>query len=159
MQNVRRRPQRKRGRSSGRLLQRLDEIDVLLHRFFARLALEAVPGVPLGAADHVAEARALAVGVAARGLLVERIELEQRHVVGLLGEVLRVRHRLLELCLEVCHRCLSKSRDRVKSRLTAPMLPSIFLALLLSRPSCQSLPESACRAWTPHGCAWTTTST
>ena len=31
-----------------------------------RLALDAVPGVPLGAADHVGEARALALDVAAR---------------------------------------------------------------------------------------------
>src|SRR6478735_12715924 len=89
-------------------LQRLDEVDVLLPGLVARLAGEAVPGVPLGAPDHVAEARPLAVGVAARRLLVERVELEQRHVVGLLGQALRINDGLIELLLEVGHGDVSR---------------------------------------------------
>ena len=61
-------------------------------------------------------------GVAARGLLVERVELKQRHVVGLLGQALRVCDGLLELRLEIGHGSsfalppdLSQHRDRVAS--------------------------------------------
>jgi predicted DNA repair protein MutK len=57
----------------------------------ADLPRRPVPGVPLGPPDHVAEARALAAGVAARRLLVERVELQQRHVVGLFRQALRLR--------------------------------------------------------------------
>src|SRR3569832_1440155 len=70
--------------------ERLDQVDVLLHRIVVRRALHAVPRVPLGAADHVAEAGLLLGVVALRRLLVQGVDLQQRGVVGPLAQVLRI---------------------------------------------------------------------
>src|SRR4051812_43767134 len=66
------------------LFQTFDEVDIALHGLFLRLPLHPIPRVPLRALDHVGEAGALGVHVAHAALLIERIELQQRHVVGLL---------------------------------------------------------------------------
>jgi hypothetical protein len=63
-------------------------------------ALEPVPGVPLGAPDHVAKA-GLLLGVVARcrALLVQRVDLEQRGVVGRSLQVLGIGYGGFELRL------------------------------------------------------------
>ena len=83
--------------------KRLDQVDVLLHRVVVARALQAVPGVPLGAADHVAEAGLLLGVVAGGGLLVQRVDLQQRGVVGPLRQLLGIGDGGFEVGFEVGH--------------------------------------------------------
>lgn len=70
------------------LVEGFDQINVLLHGVLAGRAFEPIPRVPLGAPYHVGEARFFFCVVAHAGLLVQRVDLEQRGVVGALCQVL-----------------------------------------------------------------------
>ncbi|QSI28427.1 hypothetical protein GNX71_02045 [Variovorax sp. RKNM96] len=95
------RPERLRsGRSAA---QGLDQVDVLLLGLVAARALLGGPGVPLGARDDVAEAGLLGGVVAFGGLLEEAVDLQQRGVVGALGQQLGVGLGGFELGVEVGH--------------------------------------------------------
>ena len=54
-------------------LERVDQVDVVLHGLVGRLALEAIPRVPLGPSDEIHSARAFGVDIAGRRLLVGRV--------------------------------------------------------------------------------------
>src|SRR5690606_4528424 len=73
-----------------------DEVDVLLLREVARGALEPAPGLVLRSPDEVEETGLLAADVAFRALLVERVQAQQRLVVGAPGQQLRLLRRLFE---------------------------------------------------------------
>ncbi len=75
----------------------IDQVDVLLHGIFRGRALQLLPGVPLGAPDKVKLAWPARVDVAHRGLLVQRIQLQQRVVVRPLRKRLRVARGLFKL--------------------------------------------------------------
>src|SRR5689334_14590642 len=79
------------------------EIDVLLHRLVALRALELRPRFVFRGADEIEEARFRSRHVAFRSLLVERVELEQRVVVGTFGEFPDVFRSLLEARFEIGH--------------------------------------------------------
>src|SRR6185312_13757297 len=81
----------------------LHEVDVFLHRLVALRALELRPRLVLGRADEIEEAGLRAGDVAFRSLLVERVELEQRVVVGTFGQFLDVFRGLLEARFEIGH--------------------------------------------------------
>jgi hypothetical protein len=78
------------------ILERLDQINVLLHGVFLGHLFQLGPGIVLGAADHVGEARALALDIAVRALLVQRVELQQHIVRGPLRQFLRIGRRSFE---------------------------------------------------------------
>src|SRR5262245_9199601 len=113
------------GREGFGLLQRFDQVDVVLHRLVPTLALHGGPGVVLGAAHHIGETGALAFHVAFGGLLVERVDLQQGHVVRLLGQVLAVGDGFFEGGFEVGHGVSSPAGTGENPWLTGPMLPSI----------------------------------
>ena len=79
----------------------VDLLDVVGHRVVLAHALELGPRVVLRAADEIEAARPVALDVAVGGLLVVRVELEQRRVVGLLLGLLRRRGGGFELRLEI----------------------------------------------------------
>ena len=82
-------------------IELVDLLDVVLHRLVLAHSLELGPGVVLGAADEIEAARAIALHVAVGRLLVVRVELEQRRVVGFLARLLGGRGRGFELRLDV----------------------------------------------------------
>src|SRR5690606_40549217 len=65
-----------------------------------RSALELGPGLVLGGADEVEEARLVALDVAVGALLVQRVQAQERVVVGPLGQSLDVLFGLFEACLQ-----------------------------------------------------------
>src|ERR1700746_2479937 len=79
------------------------QIDVLLHRFVGLHALELRPGFVLGRADEIEETGLRAGYVAFVALLVQRIQLQQRGVVGAFAEFLDVLGGLLELRFQIGH--------------------------------------------------------
>ena len=96
-------------------LSLLDLLDVVRHRLVLAHPLELGPRVVLRAADEIEAARPLALDVAVGRLLVVRVELEQRRVVGLLLRLLGGRGGGFELRLEVVllrggHRASSSGR-------------------------------------------------
>src|SRR5690606_40545467 len=91
----------------GSALEAFDELDIAPLRLVALGALEGLPGIPLGAADEVGHARAIATGVAFGRLLVQGVELEQGRVVGTLVEALGIRDRVFEPLAEIFHRSSS----------------------------------------------------
>ena len=102
---ARRRSSRRRKRQAGRRGYFSDSIRSTYSCIAssALLPLSAVPRVPLGAAHHVGEPGALALHIAAVGLLVQRVDLQQRGVVGFLGQALAVGNGLLEVGFQVGH--------------------------------------------------------
>lgn len=88
--------------------QRFDQVDVLLLGRVAGRAFEAVPGIPLGAAHHVAEA-GFFLGVVTHGaLLVQGIDFEQGGVVGALAQVFGIGNGGFEGGVQVGHVSLSE---------------------------------------------------
>jgi poly(hydroxyalkanoate) granule-associated protein len=94
---------RRRALRDRRLLavEPLDLLDVALHRLVGAHALELHPRVVLGAADEIEAARAGTRDVPVGRLLVERVELQQRRVVGALLRLLGSGGRRLEPRLQV----------------------------------------------------------
>src|SRR5205823_5803199 len=156
--------------------------DVLLHRVLFRRALEAVPRLPLGAADHVAEAGLLLGVVAGRRLLVQAVDLQQRPVVGPLAEVLRTGDGGFESGLQVGHGVPRCSRlgsgpyprrwrcgkvaylKSARAKAVGRRIQNITETRVWSPespmpdeppPASSASPANACRRSTPRGCAWT----
>jgi len=96
-------PRVRRAIAAGSAPQFLDQIDVFLHRFVARRALELGPGFVLGGAVEIKEPRFRPADIAIRALFIERIELEQSVIVGTFGQVLDVFRGLLELRFQIGH--------------------------------------------------------
>src|SRR5690606_36485323 len=101
-----------------------DQVDVFLLRFVLAGALELGPGLVLGGADEVEEARLVALDVAVGALLVQRVQAQQGVVVGPLGQSLDVLLCLFEACLQIGHddlpedaRMTARGRGRVNLRL------------------------------------------
>ena len=91
------------GDAAGALVQRGDQVNVLLHCRVGGRALEFAPSVPFGPGHEVAEPRFCVHVVTHAALFVERIEFEQGGVVRALGKALRVGHRNFKLCFQVGH--------------------------------------------------------
>src|ERR1035437_9336898 len=86
--------------------QRFHQIDVLLHRVVAVRSLDAVPRIPFGTTHHVAKAGFLLAVVTHAALFVERVELEQRGIVGALAESFGLGYGSFELRFQIGHRDL-----------------------------------------------------
>src|SRR5262249_18551533 len=95
--------------------QVVDQIDVGLHGRFGAGALDLVPRIPLRAADHVGKTGPLALDITAGRLLVERIQPEQRRVVGAFRKIFRICDRRLELPLEIAHSVLPVCKRGAKA--------------------------------------------
>ena len=90
-----------RGRSG--ILERFNQINVLLHGRFPGGALQLGPSIVLGTAYQVSEARTLAFDIAARSLLKGGVQLEQGVVIGALTEFFAVVSGGLEASGKIGH--------------------------------------------------------
>src|SRR5205085_8932562 len=81
--------------------QPLNQFDVVLHRLVLAHALELGPGVVLGTPDEIEPAGTIAPDVTFGRLLVIRVELEQRRVVGSFLGRLRGDRCRLEFALRI----------------------------------------------------------
>jgi poly(hydroxyalkanoate) granule-associated protein len=118
-------------------VQPLDLLDVILHRLVLAHSFELGPGVVLGAADEVEAARAFAFHVAVDRLLVVRIELQQRRVIGLLLRLLGGGSRCFELSLEVI-----LLRGSHRSLLLGPFLPRRSLCYFSAKHQARPISHS-----------------
>src|SRR5262249_11399204 len=85
------------------LAHAIHQRDIVAHGLFLGGALEFGPGIVFCASDEIGEAWATTRDIAGRGLLVERVDLQECVVVRPSGQILRSLRRGLELGAKIGH--------------------------------------------------------